>query len=656
MKFFKTIILLPIISLLFFQITSVSAAEIIIEDADTVWSPNLITASNDVIDSTDAPVQTLLDVFVSHADTVWSPDLITASSDVVDSTDAPMQSLSDVFVSFADTVWNPSLITASEDVIDSTDAPEQNFSDVFVSHADTVWSIKLGKWGVSENQPPNIIHTPITEVINNDPGVCIEAEITDSDAGDFVAWAKVYHRTAGHILYQSMNMTLQEENHYMPAYCFSAADGVDYYIVASDSQGEKSYHGTDVNPHHIASDTTPPTITFVGPIGPLPSGTTQFTFSFGTSEGAICKYNTVPDSIDYESMPYSCSDVIQRTHSIIFTGLSDGNTYAYTYYFKCKDETGNINTNDYVISISFNVLGESPPENQPPTCKIELQNNNGDKIDEINIGESFNIYVGDSNGDIGQVRFLSDESQDGEADENCNWTDPPFSWTEPGDTSWGWHWNHSNKKMEWSFNSPGDKEVWAEVSDNINPPIKCFADISTRESIKIEIEKKGLFGALLRFKNNNPKNEYIVSFEILDNNKKEILEIKKVEIDPLLEKISDMSFRLPPRIIGQINIVFDPQKKEDLNLLTNFYIKIIYVKNGETIEKLEKLHFGEYNNIIATNFDITENAYNFSNTDWQKGKCFGMAKTAELYFENELILPPEEINVYDIEKGKARKK
>lgn len=106
MRFLKTILFVVVV--FFFGIfpAFVFASEIIIEDADTVWSPDLIVASPDVTDSTDASAQTLSEVFVSNADTVRSVNFNVASADVTDSTDAPPQELSEVFVSHADTVWS----------------------------------------------------------------------------------------------------------------------------------------------------------------------------------------------------------------------------------------------------------------------------------------------------------------------------------------------------------------------------------------------------------------------------------------------------------------------------------------------------------------------------------------------------------------------
>lgn len=72
MKFIKKILL---VGILFSLPLFVLADEIVISDADTVWNSDLIVASPDVIDSTDALPQTLSEAFVSNADTVWNANL-----------------------------------------------------------------------------------------------------------------------------------------------------------------------------------------------------------------------------------------------------------------------------------------------------------------------------------------------------------------------------------------------------------------------------------------------------------------------------------------------------------------------------------------------------------------------------------------------------
>ena len=121
-----------------------------------------------------------------------------------------------------------------------------------------------------------------------------------------------------------------------------------------------------------------------------------------------------------------------------------------------------------------------PPPNQPPTCSIELRKD-GVEIDEIEVGQFFDIYVRDSTDDIGirEVRFSSDDFQDG---------NPTGEWTEwyDWDNSLG-DWNASTKIKRWAFATGGDKEVWAEVKDDVGQSAKCSANIYANESIEMKI-------------------------------------------------------------------------------------------------------------------------------------------------------------------------
>ena len=125
---------------------------------------------------------------------------------------------------------------------------------------------------------------------------------------------------------------------------------------------------------------------------------------------------------------------------------------------------------------------QSPPLN----CAIKLKNCSSEPYLEsgmplcwpvsfIGIRASFNIYVGDSTGDIKRVRFLSDESQDGVVNNGFAWT-PWYYW----DVSSG-DWHHSSKTMTWSFATGGEKEVWAEIEDSVGQTNRCVENIVVTE-------------------------------------------------------------------------------------------------------------------------------------------------------------------------------
>jgi hypothetical protein len=112
----------------------------------------------------------------------------------------------------------------------------------------------------------------------------------------------------------------------------------------------------------------------------------------------------------------------------------------------------------------------APPEDKPPTCVVKLQKD-GVEVNEVDVGEFFDIYVGDSTDDkrIKAVRFSSDDIQDGiPTGEWTKW----YDWDVSSED-----WVASTKVKGWAFATKGAKEVWAEVQDDIGQTSKSYAFI-----------------------------------------------------------------------------------------------------------------------------------------------------------------------------------
>ena len=125
-------------------------------------------------------------------------------------------------------------------------------------------------------------------------------------------------------------------------------------------------------------------------------------------------------------------------------------------------------------------------ENQPPYCSIELQKD-GIEINEIDVGEFFDIYVGDSTDDTGikKVRFSSYDSQDDiPSDEWSEW----YKW----DASSG-DWYAETKIKRWSFATGGAKEVWVEVKDDMGKIAECFVNIYAVAPMLVSVKSIGSF-------------------------------------------------------------------------------------------------------------------------------------------------------------------
>jgi len=138
------------------------------------------------------------------------------------------------------------------------------------------------------------------------------------------------------------------------------------------------------------------------------------------------------------------------------------------------------------------------PDTTPPTCVVQLrQQGTGSPIDKIDMGRFLDIYVGDSadNIGIGEVRFLSDESQDGS---------PAGEWTQ----WYGWNassgdWDAASKAKRWSFATGGEKELWAEVRDESGNTAQCHADIYAHPGYAVILAGQGLWGSTFNHTANN---------------------------------------------------------------------------------------------------------------------------------------------------------
>jgi len=103
-------------------------------------------------------------------------------------------------------------------------------------------------------------------------------------------------------------------------------------------------------------DTTPPTRSNGQPTGILSVGTTETNIFIQTDENAICKYS-VTTGISYSVMTNTFSSTGTTTHSTQVLNLTNGSSY--NYYIKCRDSSGNANSDDYTIG--FSVAADTTP-------------------------------------------------------------------------------------------------------------------------------------------------------------------------------------------------------------------------------------------------------------------------------------------------------
>jgi hypothetical protein len=121
-----------------------------------------------------------------------------------------------------------------------------------------------------------------------------------------------------------------------------------YEVVysVSDSAGNTASTTRTVN----VVDTTAPVLSQKSHDGAsVAAGTTNVNLTFNSNENAFCRVSTVANTA-YADMTIDAGTATGTSHSYTATGLSNGNTY--TYYFRCQDESGNVNTVDFVQSFS----------------------------------------------------------------------------------------------------------------------------------------------------------------------------------------------------------------------------------------------------------------------------------------------------------------
>lgn len=142
---------------------------------------------------------------------------------------------------------------------------------------------------------------------------------------------------------------------------FTPGSTVDSNIVLDDGKGtdiisgvynEKfgiDETGSPSNSTTTPSDTTAPVISNGSPAGSLSADTSQTTLSVNTDEPALCRYSTTAN-VAYSSMTEIISAAAMTNHLKTLNSLANGQSYS--YYIKCSDASGNINTSDYLVSFS----------------------------------------------------------------------------------------------------------------------------------------------------------------------------------------------------------------------------------------------------------------------------------------------------------------
>jgi hypothetical protein len=144
----------------------------------------------------------------------------------------------------------------------------------------------------------------------------------------------------------------------------SATGTYEYYIATGGGSSSSEVNGKyaiveSVSIAGLDTTETDPPLRFNGaPSGELSGTITSVELSLETNEVSMCRYSTASGT-PYSSMGNQFSTTFTTVHSGLSVAVASSTSY--TFFVRCIDDEGNVNTDDYLIS--FTVL--PPPEGIP---------------------------------------------------------------------------------------------------------------------------------------------------------------------------------------------------------------------------------------------------------------------------------------------------
>lgn len=108
------------------------------------------------------------------------------------------------------------------------------------------------------------------------------------------------------------------------------------------------------------SDTTPPVVSNIQPVGPLPAGTSETTFSFEMTELMPCWVRDTGSDVEYGMESWTPAGSEKTTYRTTVDWLSDGKIY--TFSIRCVYMDSGLP--DFTFTHVFNVM-PVPPRGAP---------------------------------------------------------------------------------------------------------------------------------------------------------------------------------------------------------------------------------------------------------------------------------------------------
>ena len=127
-----------------------------------------------------------------------------------------------------------------------------------------------------------------------------------------------------------------------------------FYVRCEDLHQNKNTDDYLISFQFTQADKEAPVRSNLKPVGTLAVGTVSTTISLITDEEAVCKYDENKDlSYTQKSKSFITND--NKNHSQNISNLANGKKY--NFYIRCKDQVGNENSDDVVIS--FDIASDS---------------------------------------------------------------------------------------------------------------------------------------------------------------------------------------------------------------------------------------------------------------------------------------------------------
>ena len=147
----------------------------------------------------------------------------------------------------------------------------------------------------------------------------------------------------------AINTTMTMSSNGTSIYCYYnqsvPVDG-NYTYKVYGNESDNDIQNTSY--YTLTFDTTAPAVISSSPSGTVTSSST--TLSATTNENASCRYSTTSGTA-YANITNNFTQ-INTTHTTSLSGLTDG---AKSYYVRCNDTIGNINSSDYTVSFTVSI-------------------------------------------------------------------------------------------------------------------------------------------------------------------------------------------------------------------------------------------------------------------------------------------------------------